>query len=111
MPDHPIPPAHSQPQLRDPRYLNQRCDVSSIGAYLCDYADRLRAALLTVDASQLDHARLLVEAAAQNGQPIYVIGNGGSAAIANHLCCDLTKGTHAQGHPVVDATSMTANMA
>jgi phosphoheptose isomerase len=115
MPDIPIsdvlPYTAGEPRLRDPRHLNQRFDVSSIGAYLCDYADHLRAALLTVDAAALDRARLLIDEAAQSGRRIYAIGNGGSTAIADHLCCDLTKGTHAHGHPVIDTTSMTSNVA
>lgn len=119
MPDIPIPDMTtslpfapgSLPPLRDPRHHNQRCDEASIEAYLRDYADRLRAALLTVDAAALDRARRLIEAAAEDGRRIYAIGNGGSAAIADHLCCDFTKGTHAHGHAVVDTTSMTSNVA
>jgi len=96
---------------RDPRFQNELCDNSSIATYLTEYADRLRAALLTVDAQALDRARSMIEDAARAGRRIYAIGNGGSAAIADHLCCDLTKGTHSDDHPVVDTTSLTANVA
>jgi D-sedoheptulose 7-phosphate isomerase len=96
---------------QDPRHLNARCDSSSVGAYLTEYADRLRAALLTVDTDALDKARSLVEETAAAGKRVYAIGNGGSAAIADHLCCDWVKGTHAAGHPVVDTQAMTSNMA
>lgn len=95
----------------DPRHRNERCDTSSIAAYLGDYAERLKDALLTVDTDALDAAREAVEGAAAAGRRIYAIGNGGSAAIADHLCCDWVKGTHCHGHPVVDSTSMTSNVA
>lgn len=95
----------------DPRHRNERFDHSSVGAYLADYADALRSALLTVDVQAVDEARLLIEEAALKGKRIFAIGNGGSAAIADHLCCDLTKGTHVKGHPVVDTHSMSSNVA
>jgi phosphoheptose isomerase len=99
------------PVQEDPRHRNKRCDTSSVGAYLADYAGWLRAALLTVDAASLERARALVEGAAAAGRRIYSVGNGGSAAIADHLCCDFTKGTHAHGHTVVDSMSMVSNVA
>ena len=40
-----------------------------------------------------------------------MIGNGGSAAIADHLCCDLVKGTHVDGHPTIEVGSLTSNVA
>lgn len=95
--------------VRDPRFLNDLFDVSSIGSYLNEYASRLKSVLTTVDAGRLDAARLLVERAAADGKRIYSIGNGGSAAIADHLCCDWTKGTRSQGHPTIDTTSLSAN--
>lgn len=96
---------------QDPRHLNATCDSSSVTAYLAEYAERLKAALLSVDANALDRARSAIEHAASAGRRVYAIGNGGSAAIADHLCCDWTKGTHAAGHPVVDTLSMTSNVA
>ena len=87
------------------------CDASSAGAYLADYAERLHRALDGVDKVAMDRARSVVEQAAHAGRRVHSIGNGGSAAIADHLCCDWTKGTHASGHPIIDAHSLTANIA
>ncbi len=95
----------------DPRYRNERFDSTSVGAYLAEYAAKLKSALMTVDNEALDRARILIEGAAAAGKRIYAIGNGGSAAIAEHLCCDLTKGTHAAGHPIIDTRSMASNVA
>jgi D-sedoheptulose 7-phosphate isomerase len=96
---------------KDPRHQNQCFDKSTIGAYLADYADSLRTALLAIDPRAMEDARFLIEQAALQGKRIFAIGNGGSAAIADHLSCDLTKGTHVKGHPVVDTHSMTSNVA
>ena len=97
--------------MQDPRHRNVIFDRSTIGAYLNDYADALRDALRGVDAEALDRARVAIERAAAEGRHVFSIGNGGSAAIADHLCCDFTKGTHAEGHPVVRTQSMNANVA
>jgi D-sedoheptulose 7-phosphate isomerase len=95
----------------DPRHQNEKFDLSSIGAYLIQYADRLRSALRAVDAAALDRARARIEDAAIGRRRIFAIGNGGSAAIAEHLSCDWTKGTHCAGHPIVDTLSMSSNVA
>ncbi len=105
------PSSQEQPLNEDPRHRNQRFDHSSLGAFLTDYANTLRSALLTVDTHALDRARAVIEEAAAKGKRIFAIGNGGSSAIADHLCCDLTKGTHGGGHPIIDSSSMTSNMA
>lgn len=97
--------------IRDPRHRNERFDSTTLGAYLVCYADRLRDALCGVDAGALDAARALIDGAARDGRRVFSIGNGGSAAIAEHLCCDFTKGTAAHGHPTIDTCSLTANMA
>jgi len=57
-------------------------------AYLSEYS---RAAGL-VDRSRLAQAALLVQKTASSGGTIYSCGNGGSAAISNHLLCDFAKG-------------------
>jgi D-sedoheptulose 7-phosphate isomerase len=95
----------------DPRFNNVLFDNSSIGAYLKSYAQSLGAALAGVDTDALDRARVAIESASTNGGRLFAIGNGGSAAIADHLSCDLTKGTCSHNHPVVDTMSMTSNVA
>lgn len=96
---------------KDPRFQNETFDVSSIGLYLADYARTLQAALSGVDEAALTAAQALIEGASAAGRRIYAIGNGGSAAIADHLCCDWTKGTHSDSHPTIDTCSLSANVA
>ena len=95
----------------DPRHRNKVFDNSSIAAYAADYASQLKEAILSVDGVAIEAACGLIEQAARDGRRIYVAGNGGSAAIADHLCCDWTKGTNAAGHPVIKTTSFSSNVA
>lgn len=95
----------------DPRYRNELFDATTLGTYLGDYASAFKSALQALDIDAVEKTRALIEGAASAGKRIFAIGNGGSAAIADHLCCDLTKGTHVSGQPVVDTTSLNANVA
>jgi D-sedoheptulose 7-phosphate isomerase len=96
--------------VSDPRDRNERFDASSIGAFLAGYRECLADALAAVDADALGKAAEAVMAAAAARARIYAVGNGGSAAIADHLCCDLTKGTDVQGHPPILSLSLVSNM-
>jgi len=93
----------------DPRFKNEYGSSRSLAEFICNYADRYAAALKSVDAGALDRALAAISSAAANGRKILTIGNGGSAAIADHLCCDFTKGTHTNTHPTLAAHSMGAN--
>ncbi len=97
--------------LDDPRHRNETITGATLGAFLGDYAERLRAAILTVSVSSLEAMHETVVTAASEGRRIFAIGNGGSAAIADHLCCDWTKGTHVSDFPNIDTTSMSSNAA
>lgn len=96
--------------MNKPGDKNELFDTSSMASFLAGYAGRLHAALLAVDAAVLDRARAAIEQAGAQGHHIYAIGNGGSAAIADHLCCDLTKGTDHEGCQPIVSTSLAANM-
>ena len=65
---------------------------ASAGAFALDYATLLAEALQSVDAAELDRAVELLSRAISKDQLIFSCGNGGSAAIANHLTCDCSKG-------------------
>ena len=97
--------------LQDPRHKNKIFNTATIGDYLRDYADSLRDALVSVDTDQLDLALESINICAKMGKRIFAIGNGGSSSVAEHLSCDMTKGTHCHGHNVIDTTSMSANTA
>lgn len=67
----------------------------SIAGFFSAYAEQLARACASVSPESLDRAQsLLTETLRRDGQ-IWACGNGGSAAIANHLVCDHSKGVSA----------------
>ena len=61
---------------------------SSISGYMDAYVEQLQKAMLEVDRTSVEAAAEIFNAAYQQGRIVYVCGNGGSAAIANHMVCD-----------------------
>jgi phosphoheptose isomerase len=94
----------------DPRH-QEVFNSSSPGVYLKQYANALQGALTSVDPTALTQASETVQGAARMGSRIHSIGNGGSAAVADHLACDWLKGIHVPGKDVIFAESMTGNVA
>jgi phosphoheptose isomerase len=76
-----------------------------------DYAAEIKAAIEKVSVQAVERTCERVCEAPRTGNQIFVVGNGGSAAIAEHLCCDWSKGTNCPGHPVISSRSLTANSA
>lgn len=62
------------------------------GPYASDYFDLYARGAATVDRDAVSRAGALLADTAARGAMIYSCGNGGSAAIANHLVCDCMKG-------------------
>ena len=56
------------------------------------YKANLLDALDTVDLSSVDALIEVFAKARDEGRQIFVFGNGGSAASANHFACDIVKG-------------------
>lgn len=81
----------SQPHLQFP---NQKFDHSS--DYFKEYVHHLQKAANSMDPKTLHQATELIQKAIENRRSIFVAGNGGSAAIANHLHCDFLKGISTQ---------------
>ena len=95
----------------DPRIRNEVFDTASLPAFFGGYCDRLRSSLALIDQEALARAVKAVEEVGERGGHIYAVGNGGSAAIADHLCCDWTKGTDAPGHKPIASHSLSSNAA
>ena len=94
---------------KDPRFLNKTFNQESIRDYLSDYAVTLQECLKSVSPVALDAAsHLLLKTRAAGGR-IFVAGNGGSAAISEHLSCDWQKGVHVPGHSCLKVHSLTSN--
>ena len=82
----------------------------SIAHYCDDYLDRLVRAGASIDRVQLGKACGLLDAAFARGAWLFVCGNGGSAAIANHLLCDVAKGVQTDTGVLPRVMSLSANM-
>ncbi len=77
---------------------------------LAAYLERLKAA---VDAMPLERIAAMGEIlyrAYQHGQQVFIIGNGGSAATASHMACDLGMNTAAPNRPRFRVSSLSDNM-
>src|SRR5712672_3685547 len=65
---------------------------ADVDAFVADYAELLAAALKSVRPSEIERAVAALKRAVDGDKLIFACGNGGSAAIANHLSCDCSKG-------------------
>jgi D-sedoheptulose 7-phosphate isomerase/D-glycero-D-manno-heptose 1,7-bisphosphate phosphatase len=65
---------------------------ASAGAYFAEYAKEMARASETIDPAAMERAGSLLVDAYARGARMFSCGNGGSAAIANHMQCDHLKG-------------------
>ena len=65
--------------------------MSNLTLFFKNYTDRLNQAISNLDMRKLKLASNLIKSVIKRGNTIYVCGNGGSAAIANHYVCDFLK--------------------
>jgi D-sedoheptulose 7-phosphate isomerase len=54
-----------------------------------DFIDRVQSTLSEVNIAEMEKVVQTLKDAYENGKTVFVIGNGGSAASASHLACDL----------------------
>lgn len=73
------------------------------------YYERFAAALREFDKKPLKDVLAVFDAVMARGGTIWVAGNGGSAAIADHTVCDSSKGTFVEGKPPLRSISLAAN--
>jgi D-sedoheptulose 7-phosphate isomerase len=60
--------------------------------FAADYIEKLRKTLAGLDTGTIGQAAAWLKEARDKGRTVFVIGNGGSAAVAAHLVVDLVKG-------------------
>ena len=65
--------------------------IPDIGSYANGYFDQIKKAAASIDHEQLSKAAEILTGVYRAGGMVYSCGNGGSAAIANHLVCDHCK--------------------
>lgn len=98
-------------KANDPRFKNELPEADTLGVYLLNYSKSLHDAVSKVSEDKLQAAFDLLTRTLEKGKRIYVAGNGGSSAIADHLCCDWMKGTAVAGVPSLKVHSLTSNSA
>ena len=95
----------------DPRHRNLIFQAQSAGDYVTRYTAAFSEAMAQVDKHAVDAAYALIEQALLSGNQVLAAGNGGSAAIADHLVCDWMKGTRAPGQPILRVHSLISDTA
>jgi D-sedoheptulose 7-phosphate isomerase len=76
-----------------------------------DYLGETRGVMARLDADLIDRISEQIWQAYEQERTVYLFGNGGSAALASHLACDLAKGTAANGRRRMRAVSLNDNLA
>lgn len=96
------------PETVDDMFPNRT--YPDVTLFVRDYLDELRGGLLGVGKTELEQAVRVLSGCAGSNATIFVCGNGGSAAIANHFCCDATKGVSLNTGRRIRAVSLCANV-
>lgn len=65
--------------------------TTTLSEYLKQYASAVHCGLLALDEKALHSAYSRIKETANSGGTLYVTGNGGSAALSEHLMCDFMK--------------------
>ena len=74
------------------------------------YVGNLVAVLNALPLDAIDRALAALEAAYDEGRQVFIVGNGGSAATASHMCNDLVWGMAQIGRPSFRAIALTDNV-
>jgi D-sedoheptulose 7-phosphate isomerase len=76
-----------------------------------EYMAELSATISTLPLADLDRLVAVFHGAYREGRAIFTFGNGGSAALASHMACDLGKGTAPASGKRLRAISLADNVA
>lgn len=84
--------------------------MTDFDAFVTSYYDRFAETLRSFDKSPLGDVLTVFDAVIAGGGIVWVAGNGGSTAIADHIVCDSSKGTHVPGTPPFRTISLASNV-
>ena len=79
-------------------------------ASITNYLDNLGTIISALPREPLVTITEMLLDAGRDGKTIFILGNGGSAATASHLACDLAKTACVPGHPHLRALALTDNV-
>ena len=83
---------------------------ATAASFFDGYADEAARAAKSVDGAALDRAAAILLDAYIGGANVFACGNGGSAAIANHLQCDHSKGVRTATDLLPKVVSLSVNV-
>ncbi len=89
---------------------DQVAQVSHTGEAISAYLSDMRTTLSNLPIDTIEQVVHLLREARTQKKRVFLFGNGGSAATASHLACDLGKGTSANGNPRLRSMALTDNM-
>jgi len=78
--------------------------------YIRKYFDKMCRILQNLPQAEITRTIDIMSQARTEGKRIFVMGNGGSAAMASHFVCDLGKGTVQEGKPRFKIMSLNDNV-
>ncbi|MEQ8409967.1 MAG: SIS domain-containing protein [Erythrobacter sp.] len=84
--------------------------IEHASTYADEYFERLAEASKTIDRNAVEEAARLIAETTHDGRRIYCCGNGGSAAISNHLVCDCVKGIRTDSTLRPQVVSLSSNI-
>jgi D-sedoheptulose 7-phosphate isomerase len=83
--------------------------AENAGSILCDFTRQMSNTIAALHLPRIARTAGLLSRTIYEGGTIWAAGNGGSAAIADHLCCDLGKCVAAETGRRVSAVSLCSN--
>ena len=83
---------------------------ANASAYFGAYAEETARAMRAIEPAELDRAAAVLLEDYTRGATVFSCGNGGSAAIANHLQCDHVKGVRTTTDLVPRVVSLSSNI-
>jgi len=89
---------------------DQVAQMSHTGEAISTYLIEMQSTLSNLPIDTIERVVGLLREARSKKKRVFLFGNGGSAATASHLACDLAKGTSTNGKPRLRAIALTDNM-
>jgi D-sedoheptulose 7-phosphate isomerase len=81
----------------------------TLSGFVSVYLERLQTAIAELPLERIEHLGDILYSAYRNRKQVFIIGNGGSAATASHMACDLGKNTIRPNTPRFRILSLTDN--
>lgn len=82
----------------------------SLSDYVGGYFERLKSSLDALPRERLEALGEILFRAYCHSKQVFIVGNGGSAATASHMACDLGKNTISPNRPRFRVTSLNDNV-